>query len=304
MEILLTVFETGSITAAAERLFLTQPTISMQLKKMSEAVGLRLYDLVGKRVVFTEAGLQVVKSARILIQEFESLDMNLANLRGLKAGALKLAVVTTSKYFIPHLLGPFCRKYPEIDIQLKVGNRQQIIERLKNGSDDFYVFSHPPLDIETNKIEFLGNPLVAIAHENHPLSQKSKLVWSDIEKEPFLMRESGSGTRFAIEEFMRSENYSLNVRMIIESNEAIKHAVMSELGISILSAHTLTYGGQAGLKILNIDKLPIASHWYFLWLNTKQPTVIANEFLTHVQAEGRKMLLKELKKSGIKERLF
>ena len=118
------------------------------------------------------------------------------------------------------------------------------------------------------------------------------------------MRESGSGTRFAIEEFMRSENYSLNVRMIIESNEAIKHAVMSELGISILSAHTLTYGGQAGLKILNIDKLPIASHWYFLWLNTKQPTLIANEFLTHVQAEGRKMLLKELKKSGIKERLF
>ncbi len=304
MEILLTVFETGSITAAADRLFLTQPTISMQLKKMSDAVGLRLYDLVGKKVIFTEAGLELVSSARRLIQEFESLDMNLANLRGLKAGTLKLAVVTTSKYFIPHLLGPFCRKYPDIDIQLKVGNRQQIIDRLKNGTDDFYVFSHPPSDIETHKIEFLGNPLVAIAHENHPLSHKPKLDLKDIEKEPFLMRESGSGTRFAIEEFMRRERCSLNVRMIIESNEAIKHAVMSELGISILSAHTLTYGGQAGLKTLNIKQLPIISHWYFLWLKTKQPTLIANEFLRHVQTEGRKMLLDELKKSGITEQHF
>ncbi|GAB1257669.1 LysR family transcriptional regulator [Aurantivibrio plasticivorans] len=304
LEIVLAVFEAGSISGAADRLFLTQPTVSMQLKKLSDAIGMPLYDVIGKQIIFTEAGRELVATAQEVLAEFERLDMNLASLRGMASGTLKLAVVTTSKYFIPHLLGPFCRRFPKVDIRLKVGNRQQIIDRLRRGEDDFYVFSHPPSDIDVESIEFLSNPLIALAQKNHPLSKRRQLRLRDIESEPFLMRESGSGTRLAIEDFLRQENIELNVRMTMESNEAIKHSVMAGLGISILSAHTLTFGGKSGLSQLNVQKLPISTHWYFLWLKAKQPTIIAEEFLHHVQTEGKDMLLKELRKSGISDRFL
>ena len=173
-------------------------------------------------------------------------------MRELKADTLRLSVVTTAKYFIPHLLGPFCERYPAVDVQLNVGNRQQIVERLKQGVDDFYLFSHPPLDIETDSIEFLSNPLIAIAHDKQPLAKKRNLRLKDIADEPFLIREQGSGTRYAIEEHLRKLKVKLNTRMTIESNEAIKHAVMAKLGISIVSAHTLLFGGKIGLVPLKI----------------------------------------------------
>ena len=302
LEILLAVYEQGTVSAGSEALFLTQPTVSMQLKKLADAIGMPLYDLVGRKLVFTEAGEELVSTAKEVLRTFDDLDSRLANLRGMTAGTLKLAVVTTSKYFIPHLLGPFCGSFKDVDVQLKVGNRQQIIERLKQGMDDFYVFSHPPEDVEIEKIEFLANPLVAIANEEHPLAQARNIELKDICAENFLMRESGSGTRHAILEFMRQNDVKLNVRMTIESNEAIKHAVMSGLGISILSAHTLTYGGRSGLVQLPVRQLPIKTHWYFSWLKAKRPSLIANEFLHHVQAEGRQMLVAELKRNGIKKR--
>lgn len=298
LEIFLAVYDGGSIKTAAETLFLTQPTVSMQLKKLTEAVGMPLYDLLGRKVVFTEVGHELALTAREVLGQFERLDMKLANMRGLKTGTLKLAVVTTSKYFIPHLLGPFCELYPQIDIELIVGNRQKIIDRMAMGLDDFYVFSHPPKEIETCSIEFLDNPLVVIAPQGHSLTHKKRLTLNHIAKENFLMREEGSGTRYAIEEFMRHHGCDLNIRMTIESNEAIKHSVMSGLGISILSSHTLAYGGDAGLARLKVAKMPIAAHWHFVWLKAKEHTVVGQAFLEYVQQEGRKLVEAELDKQG------
>lgn len=300
LEILLSVHDHGSINGAAKSLFLTQPTVSMQLKKLSDAIGSPLYNVSNRQLVFTDEGLELVKTAVEVLDSFSRLDMSLSDMRELKSGTLRLAVVTTSQYFIPHLLGPFCEQYPDIDVQLKVGNRQQTIERLKQGVDDFYVFSHPPQDIETESIEFLANPLVAIAYEGHPLANKRRLSLEQLHHEPFLMREQGSGTRHAIEEFLRAHGRTLNIKMTIESNEAIKHSVMSKLGISILSAHTLTYGGKTGLIPLPVRELPIDSHWFFVWAKSKRQTVIAAEFLNYVETVGRKMLRKELLRNGIK----
>lgn len=293
LEILLAVHDKGSINGAAKALHLTQPTVSMQMKKLSEAIGTPLYDISHRQLIFTDAGLALVKTAVDVLDSFARLDRSLDSMRELKSGTLRLAVVNTSQYFIPHLLGPFCERYPGIDIQLKVGNRQQTIERLKQGVDDFYVFSHPPQDIETDSIEFFDNPLVAIAYENHPLAQKKRLTLKHLQNEPFLIREQGSGTRHAVEEFLRRHNMQLNIKMTIESNEAIKHSVMAKLGISILSAHTLTYGGQAGLVKLPVRELPIDSHWFFVWSKSKRQTVIASEFLQYVEKEGRQLLRNE-----------
>ena len=294
LEILLAVYQQGSVTAAAEQLHLTQPTVSMQLKKLASAVDARLYDQVGRKLIFTEAGLAVVSTAREVLQSFDRLDMTLSQLKGMKAGTLKLAVVTTAKYFIPHLLGDFCKLYPEIDIDFKVGNRQQIIDRMETGEDDLYVFSHPPKDHALQTYNFLPNPLVAIAPEDHPLANVAAIPLETFAEEPFLMRENGSGTRHAIEQHMADREIKLNVRMTIESNEAIKHAVMSGLGVSILSSHTLSFGGRTGLAELSVQQLPITPTWYLVHLKSKSLSVVAQTFLDYVSDTGRDSLLEEL----------
>ncbi len=294
LEILLAVHDQGGINGAARALYLTQPTVSTQMKKLSEAIGAPLYNIVQRKLVFTDEGLELVRTAVEVLDSFARLDMTLSDMRDLKSGTLRLAVVTTSQYFIPHLLGPFCERYPGIDVQLRVGNRQATIERLRHGIDDFFVFSHPPSDIDTESIEFLDNPLVAIASEDHPLAERKRLALKDLVDEPFLIREQGSGTRHALEEFLRERDVQLNVKMTIESNEAIKHSVLSNLGISILSAHTLTYGGSAGLVKLPVKELPIPSRWFFVWSRSARRTVIASEFLEYVEQEGREALQSEL----------
>lgn len=294
LEILLAVHDQGSINGAAKSLYLTQPTVSIQMKKLSEAIGFPLYNITNRKLVFTDEGLELVKTAVEVLDSFARLDMALSDMRELKTGTLRLAVVNTSQYFIPHLLGPFCERFPGIEVQLKVGNREQTIDRLKRGVDDFYVFSHPPQDTDTESIEFLDNPLVAIAYEGHPLANRKRLTLKHLLEEPFLIREPGSGTRHAVEEFLRQHDTQLNVKMTIESNEAIKHSVMSKLGISIVSAHTLTYGGQSGLIQLPVKELPIDSHWFFVWSKSKRQTVIASEFLEYVESEGKETLQRDL----------
>lgn len=293
LELFLSVYDLGSIKAAAEALHLTQPTVSMQLKKLSESVGMPLYERVGRGRKFTDAGMALVATAREVLGSFERLDMELSELRGARAGTLRIAVVTTSKYFIPHLLGSFCEQYPGVDLQFKVGNREQIINRLHDGRDDLYVFSHPPEDEDIVVTDFLPNPLVAIAPKNHRLAGKRGLVLSDLAEEPFLMREVGSGTRHAIERHVQGLGDRLNIKMTIESNEAIKHAVMSGLGISILSAHTLSFGGSAGLVRLDVKELPIESTWFLVRLRSRRLSLIAETFLDYLNREGLATLEQE-----------
>lgn len=294
LEILLAVYKEGSVTAASRALFLTQPTVSMQLKKLSEAVGAPLYDQLGRKLVFTRAGLEVVRTAREIMESIDQLEMRLADLQGLKAGTLRLAVATTAKYFIPHLLGEFLQHYPQIEVDFKVGNREQLIDRMAEGEDDFYVFSHPPRHRDLNLHEFLPNPLVAIAQQGHPLASEQNIPLQTFADQPFLMREPGSGTRYAIERHFAQLGVEPNVRMTVESNEAIKHAVMSGLGVSILSSHTLAFGGSSGLARLDVEHLPVTTRWYLASLKARQPSIVARAFLDYVEDCGRQSMVAHL----------
>ncbi|KZN67787.1 LysR family transcriptional regulator [Pseudoalteromonas luteoviolacea] len=295
LEILLALYEGGSVKAAAEKLFLTQPTVSMQLKKLAEAIDFPLYQQVGKQLKFTDAGLATVETAKQILQRCEELDMHLSNLRGLKSGTLRLSSVTTAKYFIPHLLGPFCERYPGIDIQFTVANRQQVIERLEQGLDDFYVFSHLPEGLDLEVIEFMSNDLVAIAPASHPFSKQQSVTLADFCQEDFLIRESGSGTRYATEAFFQNQSVKPNIKMTIASNEAIIHSVLSKLGVSILSSHTLAFGEIHDVKVINVESLPIRSKWSFSWTKRKVQSPIANVFLNYVETEGRDIMQKAIK---------
>lgn len=292
LEILLALYEGGSVKAASEALYLTQPTVSMQLKKLSEAIGLPLYQHTGRRLKFTDAGLATVDTAKQILQSCESLDMHLSSLRGLKSGTLRIASATTAKYFIPHLLGPFCERYPGIDIQFTVANRQQVIERYEQGIDDFYVFSYVPDALDLQVIEFMSNDLVAIAHKDHPLTNQKNVPLATFCQQDFIIREVGSGTRYSTEKFLAAQGISPRVKMTIASNEAIIHSVLSGLGVSILSAHTLAFGEIYDVKVVDVESLPIQSKWSFCWAQSQQMSPIAQVFLNYVETEGKEMMRK------------
>lgn len=299
LEILLSVYKQGSIKAAAEKLFLTQPTVSMQLKKLSEAIEMPLYQQIGKKIHFTDAGLTMVESAKEILDLCEVLDMKLSSLRGASTGTLRIACVTTAKYFIPHLLGPFCKQHPGIDIKFTVANRQQIIERFEAEQDDFYVFTHLPETLDLNVIRFMPNDLVPIVAEDHPLAKQETVSLTEFCREDFLIREQGSGTRHAIEQYFMNQSVSPKVKMTVESNEAIIHSVMAGLGVSILSAHTLSFGEVYGVKRLTIPGFNIQNHWSFVWSKQKRQSPVAEVFLDYVQSEGREVMMSTLTEQAI-----
>lgn len=280
----------GSFTRAAEELFLTQPTVSQQMKQLSKAIGLPLFEQIGKRLYLTDAGREVLAASRDISERFTQLEMTLADLKGLKQGNLRLAATTTAKYFVPRLLGPFRQRYREITISLQVTNQQQVLERLAENLDDLYFTGQPPDSLDIKLRPVLENPLVVIAAHNHPLVQERNISLQRLAKEPFIMRETGSGTRTAVERFFTKNRVEVNVEMEIGSNEAIKQAVVGGLGIAVLSRHALTLEGVNGpLTVLDVEGFPIQRHWYVIYPASKQLSVVAQTFLDYLLNEGKQI---------------
>jgi DNA-binding transcriptional LysR family regulator len=278
----------GSFTRAAEELFLTQPTVSQQMKQLTKAIGVPLYEQIGKRIYLTDAGKAVLEVGRDISQRFNDLEMTLADIKGLKQGNLKLAAITTAKYFVPRILGTFRQRYPGINISLQIANRQQILDRLADNLDDLYFIGQPPEDLEINLRHFLDNPLVVIAPRNHPLAQEKLISLERLIEEPLIMRESGSGTRMAVEGFFAENRLKMKVEMEIGSNEAIKQAIVGGLGLSVLSRHSLALEGPQGpLVVLDVEGFPIQKHWYVIYPRSKQLSIVAQTFLDYLLTEGK-----------------
>lgn len=278
----------NSFTRAAEELFLTQPTVSMQVKQLTRAVGVSLFDQVGKRLYLTQAGEELVKTCRAIFENLEKFEMTVADLQGLKQGRLRVAVITTAKYFIPRLLGPFCRRYPGIDVSLQVTNHEHIIGRLNDNADDLYVMSQLPDYLDITYEAIMENPLVVIAPADHPLANETNIPLERLGDEPFIMREPGSGTRKAVQELFDARDITLKVQLDLGSNEAIKQAIAGGLGISVLSRHTLALEGICNeLTILDVEEFPIERYWYAVYPNGKQLSVVARTFLDYLLTEGK-----------------
>lgn len=275
----------GNFTRAAEELFLTQPTVSMQIKKLTEAVGLPLFEQIGKRIYLTDAGKALQASCREIFESLNNFEMLVSDMQGLKQGKLRLAVVTTAKYFAPRLLGPFCTLYPGIDVSLKVSNRERLLERLGDNQDDLYVLGQPPEGLDAVYEPFLDNPLVVLAPTNHPLASQHNISLARMAEEPFIIREPGSGTRIAVERLFRKHNLTLNVRMELGSNEAIKQAIVGGLGISVLSRHTLALDAAIGqFTTLDVKHFPIERQWYAVCPAGKQLSIVAQTFLEYLRS--------------------
>lgn len=280
----------GSFTRAAEELFLTQPTVSMQVKQLTKAVGMPLFEQVGKRLYLTDAGRELLATCRDIFDRLSQFEMTVANMKGVKQGQLRLAVVTTAKYFVPRILGPFCQRYPGIDISLQVTNHELLIERLNDNRDDLYILSQPPLDDDITCQPFLENPLEVMAAWNHPLAGEKNIPLSRLAEEAFIMREPGSGTRGSVQKMFEEQGIDLKVRLELGSNEAIKQAIAGGLGISVLSRHVLALeGATSKLIILNVEGFPIRRHWYAIYPNGKQLSVVARTFFDYLLDEGKRV---------------
>ena len=287
------VARSGSFTKAAEEMFLSQPTVSQQIKQLTKAVGIPLFEQIGKRIYLTDAGKEVLSVCKDISEKMSQLEMTLADLKGLKQGNLRLAVITTAKYFVPRLLGQFRHRYPGIKIALQVTNRKQVLDRLSENVDDLYILGQPPEGLDINLRPILENALVAIAPSDHPLAGEKNIPLERLAQEPFIIREAGSGTRMAVEQFFAENRVEMNVEMEIGSNEAIKHAIVGGLGISVLSRHVLALEGTRGpLTILDVEGFPIQRHWYIVYPSTKQLSVVASTFLEYLLNEGKQMIAK------------
>jgi len=284
LEVFEAIARLGSFTRAAEELFLTQPTVSMQIKKLTEAVGLPVFEQVGKKIYLTDAGRELHRTSRGIFEHFTRFEMLVADMKGLKQGALRLAVVTTAKYFAPRLLGPFCQRHPGVEVSLKVSNRERILERLADNQDDLCILGQPPDELDAVAEPFLENPLVVLAPANHPLARKKKIPLARLAEEPFLLREPGSGTRMAVERQFAEHGLKMKVRMELGSNEAIKQAIVGGLGVSVLSRHTLALDAPMGqLTTLDVEGFPIERHWYVAYPRGKQLSVVARAFLDYLK---------------------
>lgn len=285
----------GSFTRAAEELYLTQPTVSIQVKQLTKAIGLPLFEQIGKRLYLTQAGQKLLETCQEIFDGLDQFEMSISDLKGLKQGQLKLAVITTAKYFVPRLLGPFCQRYPGIDIALKVTNHKHIQERMVNNEDDLYIISSPPEQPDLKIYPFLENPLVVLAPKDHPLVGKTNIPIQALNGEPFVMRESGSGTRQAVQKLFADHKVDVKVRLELGSNEAIKQAIAGGLGVSVLSLHTIISEGTSGeFAILDIEGFPIERHWYVASLAGKQLSVVAEAFLNYLMDESQTLAEKLL----------
>ena len=273
-----------SITRAAEELHLSQPAVSMQMKKLAEAVGQPLMEQEGKRVRLTTAGQDLAVSAREVIGSLKRFELGLVARKGLAEGFLRLAAITTATYFVPRLLGEFAKLHPGVKVSLRVVNREQALESLAAGLEDIYVLGQPPEGLPVTAEPFMDNPLVVVAAPDHPLAHTRHVPLARLAVEPWLMREAGSGTRKAVERLFADQGLVVTPRMELGSNEAIKQAVLAGLGISVMSRHSLALHAPEQFAILDADGFPIRRQWYAVYPAGKPLTVVARTFLNYLLA--------------------
>jgi LysR family transcriptional regulator, low CO2-responsive transcriptional regulator len=287
LRLFLALAETGSVGAAARAMHVTQPTASMQLREVSQAVGVPLYDVVSRRVRLTDAGLDMARTARAIFGEWEAFGQRIDETRGLKRGRLAVSVVSTAKYFMPRLLGSFCERHPQIDVSLQVLNRDGVVARLREDLDDLYIMSAPPRDIDLDDRVFMANPLVLVAPADHRLAQRRKVVLAELRDERFVLRERGSGTRIAVDAHFKRLRFKPIVRLELGSNEAIRESVAGHLGLSVLSVHALgERHAEHGIVALRVQGFPIPSQWHVVQRRARRRSPLAQAFEAHLFEEA------------------
>lgn len=269
-----------SFTHAAEELFLTQPAVSMQIKQLENAVGIPLYEQLGKKIHLTEAGKLMLQFSSEIHRQFKQTEKELEDLKGIEGGLLQVSVATTVNYYAARLLSKFCQKYSRVRINLDVTNRATLLAKLEQNETDLVLMGSVPNDSDLVVEPFMENPLVIIAPPNHPLVGEKRIPLRKIKDDTLLMREVGSGTRMAMEQFfLEKKNFKLISMIEMNSNEAIKQSVEAGLGLGVVSLHTIELEKEVGrLKVLDVNNFPIVQNWNIIYRKGKRLSAAAESF--------------------------
>jgi DNA-binding transcriptional LysR family regulator len=280
-----------SVSKAAERLFVTQPAVSMQIRQLEEAFGVPLIEPLGRTIQLTHAGEAFLKHAIAAIGELKDLEAHMAEHVGLKKGRIDLAVVSTAKYFIPMLLVRFSKLFQGIDIQLKIDNRENILGLMARNEADLVVMGRAPAQLDCVATPFATNPLAIVAAPDHVLVRRKNLPFTVLGEHRLVVREEGSGTRAAMERLFAEHQTPLNVVMEMPSNETIKQAVMAGMGLSFLSLRTVRHELASGhIALVDIEGLPSVGNWYVTHMSHKKLSPAAQAFKGFLIEQGSALM--------------
>jgi DNA-binding transcriptional LysR family regulator len=290
LKIFLKVVENKSITKAAEELFLTQPAVSIQLKNFQDQFALPLIQLVNRKVYVTDFGIEISKTAEKILNEVDGINFKMASFTGKLSGRLKISVVSTGKYVIPYFLSDFLRDNPDIELQLDVSNRSQIISDLESNNVDFSLVSVIPDQLNLERIALIKNKLFLVGSYDLKIDELGK-VTEIFNSLPLIYREEGSATRNAMEDFVQKNGFSIRKKMVLTSNEAVKQAVIAKLGVSIMPLIGIRNElANKQLKIIPFKKLPLMTEWNLVWNKGKKMYPVAQAFIDYLNKHKKEII--------------
>lgn len=285
LSIFVKVAEKQSITKAAEELHLTQPAVSIQLKNLQDQFEVPLIEAIGRNIYITDFGREIEIASRRILEEVNQIKNKTMAYKGHMVGKLKISVVSTAKYVMPYFLSDFLKLYPGIDLTMDVTNKGKVLDTLENNEVDFAMMSVIPDKIQVETIQLMPNKLYLIGKANNELV-KGSINLKTLERLPLIYREQGSATRQAMETFILDNGVSVQKKMELTSNEAVKQAVIAGLGFSIMPMiglrNELT---NKDLKIVKIKGLPITTNWNLTWRKNKSFSPVAKAYLDYVKSE-------------------
>lgn len=277
LQIFLKVVETNSVTKAAEELHLSQPAVSIQLKNFQDQFNIPLTEVVGRKIYITDFGREIAEATEQIINQVYAINNKTLAYNGQLSGKLKLSVVSTGKYVMPFFLTEFIKSNTGIELQMDVTNKSKVIDSLESNSIDFALVSILPNTLNIEKLDLLQNKLYLVGNT------KTK---QSLEHLPLIFREQGSGTRQTMERFIENNKLTVQKKMELSTNEAVKQALLAGLGYSIMPLIGLKSELQnKELQIIPTKGLPIKTTWSLIWLKGKKHSPVALSFINHLKKE-------------------
>ncbi len=259
------ILDAGSFSGAAKNLHLTPPAVSLQLRDLEAAIGIPLIEKGDTGFTPTQGGLAVRELSHKINSLLNEYGEVLDELSGVDHGNASIGVVNPARYFIPNLLVEFKNNYPKIKLQLQVGNRETIVNKLENLDLDFAIMGQPPRQFAVQQEAIGSHPQIIIAATDHEFANQKQLTFSKLKNQDFLLREAGSGTRSVADKLFKKSKFTPESATEFGSNETIKQAVIAGMGIAIISAHTVAAElADKRLVALDVKGLPINRKWYIV----------------------------------------
>ncbi|CAM4152671.1 MULTISPECIES: LysR family transcriptional regulator [Flavobacterium] len=290
LQIFLKVVETKSITKAALDLHLTQPAVSIQLRNFQDQFEIPLTEIIGRQLYVTDFGSEIADICKRINNEIQEITFKTLAFKGYLSGTLKISVVSTGKYIMPYFLSDFLKMHPGIELQLDVTNKSKVVQSLENNEVDLALVSILPENISVFNEELMQNKLFLVANKDFVKPSKV-LTAKDLTKFSIIYREKGSGTRFKMERFFEANAISVNNKLKLTSNEAVKQAVIAGLGLSIMPLIGIKNELQKGdLQIIPVNGLPLMTNWNLIWQSQKSLSPIAKEYLKYIKEKKQDII--------------